>query len=474
MTMLPSPPLAASRARLGGLLRPAIRPRARLAFALASVMFSGLACSAGAAAGGPVRPLADDFVVVGESPDPKSIALYTPSIERLPSGRLAASYSYTNRPKKVGESYLLTSDDHGLSWTRRAKSPTNQGRLFTAGNVLYYLAVRYVANPGNNPRGAPLCIQASRDNGVTWTEPSDLRSEGVWHQTAANVWQANGNVYLVMERDTKGNISTWRVGSLAPILMRAKATDDLTRPEAWRYASEITFQDVVPGYVENDMKTDLFGVPFYKTSFPAATPLGHGQNFPPPGWLECNVVQILDPNHIWHDPTGHTFHLFLRAHTGLTNYAAIAQVKEKPDGSMETELVKAPSGKTLLFIPFPGGQMRFHVLYDQQTRLYWMLGSQTTDSMVRMDRMPNERYGRPDNERHRMVLHFSTNMIDWCFAGVVSIGPSPKQARHYASMAFDGDDLVVLSRSADSRAPNAHDGNLITLHRVKDFRALVY
>ncbi len=425
-------------------------------------------------AAGPVRPLADAFVAVGESPDPKNIALYTPSIESLPSGRLVASYSYTNRPKKVGESYLLTSDDAGKSWIKRAESPTNQGRLFSAGGVLYYLATRYVANPGNNPKGAPLSIQVSRDQGTTWSEPSDLRSEGVWHQTAANVWQANGNVYLVMEQDVKRNISTWRVGSLAPILMRAKASADLTRPEAWSYATEITFQDVVPGYTENEMKTDLFGIPFYKTSFPAATQLGHGHNFPPPGWLECNVVQILDPNHIWHDPSGHTFHLFLRAHTGLTNYAAIAQVTEKPDGTMETELVKAPSGKTLLFVPFPGGQMRFHVVYDVETKLYWMLGSQTTDSMVRLDRMPEERYGRPDNERHRLVLHFSKNMIDWCFAGVVAIGPSPKQARHYASMAIDGGDLVVLSRSADSRAANAHDGNLITFHRVKNFRELVY
>jgi len=41
-------------------------------------------------------------------------------------------------------------------------------------------------------------------------------------------------------------------------------------------------------------------------------------------------------------------------------------------------------------------------------------------------------------------------------------------------MAIDGDDLVVLSRSGDERAKTAHDGNLITFHRVRDFRGLVY
>jgi hypothetical protein len=41
-------------------------------------------------------------------------------------------------------------------------------------------------------------------------------------------------------------------------------------------------------------------------------------------------------------------------------------------------------------------------------------------------------------------------------------------------MAIDGNDLVILSRSGDKRAKSAHDGNIITFHRIKDFRALVY
>ncbi|OAM89906.1 hypothetical protein AW736_11365 [Termitidicoccus mucosus] len=77
-------------------------------------------------------------------------------------------------------------------------------------------------------------------------------------------------------------------------------------------------------------------------------------------------------------------------------------------------------------------------------------------------------------ETGRLVLHFSKNMIDWCFAGLAAVGPSPKQARHYASMDMDGDDLVILSRSGDARAKSAHDGNLITFHRVRNFRDLVY
>lgn len=65
-------------------------------------------------------------------------------------------------------------------------------------------------------------------------------------------------------------------------------------------------------------------------------------------------------------------------------------------------------------------------------------------------------------------------MVDWCFAGLVDQSGFDKQSRHYASMDFDGDDLIILSRSGDEDAFSAHDGNIITLHTVKNFRSLVY
>ena len=94
--------------------------------------------------------------------------------------------------------------------------------------------------------------------------------------------------------------------------------------------------------------------------------------------------------------------------------------------------------------------------------------------MTRADRLAPDRYGLPNNERHRLQLHFSRNCVDWCFAGIVAMGGSHRQARHYASMVIDGDDLHVLSRSGDDRAASAHNGNLITFHTVRGFRGLVY
>jgi hypothetical protein len=88
--------------------------------------------------------------------------------------------------------------------------------------------------------------------------------------------------------------------------------------------------------------------------------------------------------------------------------------------------------------------------------------------------MSKDRFNLPYDERHRLQLHFSRNCVDWCFAGLVAKTEHPRQARHYATMVFDGDDLHILSRSGDARAKNAHDGNIITFHTVRDFRELVY
>ena len=414
---------------------------------------------------GKVPLLANDYVVVFESPFPDGAFCYTPGLIRLHSGRLVATMDLgglrvpeLNPPIKLENSErggftsvgkIFTSDDGGQTWKHQADFPGIHARPFVAGDSIYVMG-----------QAGDLIILRSDDAGETWSETVKLTDGETWHQSACNVHYAHGNVYLVMEKRVYFEQDRWPVHEIAPVLLRGKIGDDLTKRENWTFASELVFGDLLPDNL------DLMGFPFW-------TPY-ETKGMAPLGWLETNVVRFHDPDHVWFDSTGLTYHLWMRAHTGGTGYAAIAKVVENEDGTMTTQVETVPSGQRILFVPCPGGQMRFHVLYDERENIYWLLSTLPWDSMTHVDKLPTDRYNLPNNERQVLALHFSKNMIDWRMAGVVAQGNSAKESRHYASMAFDGDDLLVLSRSGDERAKSAHDGNLITFHRVQNFRDLVY
>lgn len=418
------------------------------------------------------RPLADEFVTVYRSPSPQDIFCYSPGLALAQSHRLVATFDLGGAgvqrlpgPKAAqgdfglpSQGKIYTSDDGGQRWVHRGDFPFLHARPFAAGQSLYVLG-----------HAGDLTITRSDDLGQTWSPAVALTRGEHWHQAPCNVHYANGCVYLVMEKRVRSEVKGWPVSELAPVLMRARIGTDLTRRESWTFASELSFADAV---ATEDL--EHFGIPFFRTLPKAQVPVAPGRTMSPIGWLEANVVQFLDPDHVWFDPKGRTFHLWMRAHTGTTGLAAVAKVVEEDDGRMTTQLERAPSGETMVFVPCPGGQMKFHLLFDPSSACYWLLSSQATDSLTRPDRLSPDRYGLPNNERHRLQLHFSRNGLDWCFAGIVAMGSSPRQARHYASMAIDGEDLVVLSRSGDEDAASAHNGNLITFHRIRSFRRLIY
>jgi hypothetical protein len=408
--------------------------------------------------------LANEYRVLYESADPERVYAYTPGICRLESGRLVASIDQGGPGvadlegpkglrgfgKNAWQGIVWTSDDHGATWVERTRFPFMHARPFAAGNRVYVLG-----------HDSDLMIIASDDGGETWSDPAQLTTDQFWHQSACNVINANAAVYLVMERRTRLDHPGWPVSEFAPVLMKGPVDADLTDAGNWTFASELPFYE---------LEATLGNVPVPFFSLGEVSP---GRKMNPIGWLESNVVQFRGPNHIWYDSSGRTFHLWMRAHTGGTGLACVAKVVEDANGQMTTSLEQTPAGKPFLFVPCPGGQMRFHILYDEPTGLFWLLGSIATDSTCRSERMPDNRYNLPNNERHIQGLHYSRNCIDWIPAGIVAKGNTAGEARHYASMVIDGDDLHILSRSGDHRAKSAHDGNLITLHTVRNFRHLV-
>jgi hypothetical protein len=199
------------------------------------------------------------------------------------------------------------------------------------------------------------------------------------------------------------------------------------------------------------------------------------------GWHEPYVVQITDPNQQFFDPKRRTLHILARGDVHRSNFGMLSKVVENEKGEMRFDLERTPAGTAMVFVPLPGGNIKFHVLQDPRTGLYWLLSNQVTDSMRRPGTMPESRFGLPLDQRDRLVLHYSKNLMDWVFAGLVAKGATPRESYHYCGMDIDGEDLVILSRTGDAnvrqpKAPHrdAHDTNLITFHRVRNFRALVY
>jgi len=425
-----------------------------------------------------MEALAKNYSVVKRSENPEKDFLYTPSVLKLKNGRILVSLDISDR---CGEIYA--SDDGGATWQLKGVGAFHHARLFLDGDTVYLLGHK-----------GDLVIFVSYDNGENWSEGAFLTQGESWHQSACSVWYKNGYIYLVMEQlISDGPFPYWCPNILAPVVLRGRLGTDLTQKENWLFSERVTFRDMV----QNEDMMEYFGVPFFASAlknppsdlFTVDTKVykerydlengkeGIGFSTQPIGWLETNVVEITDENHYWYDPLGKTLLLFMRAHTGESGYCCVAKaVEQTVDGRDEIRIepLTNPSGKKVLFLPMPGGQMKFYVKYDEQTKLYWLLSSQANDSMCRIERLSDERYNIPCDQRDRLTLHFSKNMVDWIFAGLVDKGDSAKQSRHYASMDIDGDDLIIASRSGDKEAQSAHNGNIITFHRVKNFRELIY
>ena len=398
--------------------------------------------------------------IIYKSPSPEDVFCYSPSILVLPSGRILAGFDFggpgvgklpgiktvSGDSKAGNQGKIIASDDGGKTWIHLADLAMFHARLFTDGNRVYFLGHDY-----------GITISASDDEGETWTDIKLLDDSCQWHQSPCAVHTDEDYIYLTMEKKV-GN--AWP--DVAPVMMRGKRGTDLTEKANWSFSNPLFYPADLPS---------TLGIPFYKTGI--LNPNGADERYCGPAcFLESHAVKIRDKNHILYDENA--IHVWMRQHSGLTNIAALAKCTIRDDGSMELGLEHSPAGTPMLHVPFPGGQMKFDICYDEETKYYWLAASQTTDSMTRPELLPDDRYGVPDNERHRLALYFSTNMFDWCFAGMAAIGKTNRHSRHYASMVIFKDDLLILSRSGDENAKSAHNGNLLTLHRVENFRKLIY
>jgi len=343
-----------------------------------------------------------------QSPSPTEIFCSTPFLCRGFEQRMIASFdlagpgvahlvgekSDTGDFNASNQARIYTSDDHGSSWRERTRLPMLHSRVFRAGKRLYCL--------GHSGR---LLIAASSDNGTTWGPAKLLDDRFSYHQSGCTIDRCHGRIYLVMECAEGRN--TWP--DVALILMSADEQADLTRWENWRQSDRLHFDGIASC-------PQPFGMPFY--------PLGNQTPGHPdvrfngaPGFLETNVLRIYDPHHTFYDPEDRTVVLISRLHSGTTNMAVFLRGREDADGSLHIDTFTTPGGAPFLYVPLPGGHMKFQIIYDDRSRYYWLASTQSTDSMTKPEFLEEKRYNLPNNERRRLALYYSA---------IWSIGAGPE------------------------------------------------
>ncbi len=386
-------------------------------------------------------PLIASEKIIATSPDPSGVFLFTPALIEGFDGRFIAAIDYggpgtgiLDGPKSAFGDYksgnqirVLVSDDRGRHWKEtEARIPMMHEILFKAGDGLYMLG-----------HARKLMICCSEDNGLTWSKPAVLREDGRWHQSCGAVDIYDGKVTLVYEQWIYEGHKWPGVG---PVLMQADENADLTDPSSWRF-SELYNPDA-----------DIIAA---KPSGIPALPVS--QDSPGnAGILETNVVRVYNPDNPLYEPSGVV--LMMRANTGFKNIGAMLAGRWDKEGNLSIGRLKH-FGEEIFYTYIPGGHLKFHIQYDPETELYWMVHSHINSNM---------------DERRRLALSFSTDLQTWTMAGIVAVGPADNAARNYATLIISGPDIFILSRSGDVNARNNHDGNISTFHRVRNFRKLVY
>lgn len=423
-----------------------------------------------------VIPLDPQPVTIHASPDPAAVFHANPSLMALASGRLLATLhlhgpGVTKLPGVKGKHYpfnhlllgkIYSSNDKGATWQHVWDFPFAFARLFRDGGTLYALG-----HKGN------LQIIKSQDGGNTWTKPESLTAEddagGHYTQGPGQVLIHQGFVYAAFMKMHPAPFNGWPGSILIPVVLRAKLGSNLLSAKSWTFSGpEKTFSDWFsrPDYPG-------FGIPFFSTpSADHADPIGGGRFANRIGWDDAHILPMPPPPNQWHDPAG----LLLVCRTGVhrSNLAAVLKINTQPDTAPVLEPLTAPSGVPLALIPWPGGNQKFDVCFDEPSGLYWMAGNRMTDTMTLPARLNARWQGLPHEESSGLQLHFSRNLVDWSFAGLLEQPPWPGPFRTACALAIKGQDLHVAARAGDETCKKISSTHLVLSYRVPDFRSLIY
>ena len=377
------------------------------------------------------HPLAQDFEIALQVPEPALSFFHDPNMARLDDGTLIIAAPQWSRDRNKPD-YVLRitrSRDGGQTWEELPGLLYQEGIPFVLDEQLF-MFVQEVSH-------RDVQIVASNDEGATWTDPVTVIEGPVWNISTARLVRPD-SLFWAMDYDLPARMYS---GKLMVRLDRRKSVLD---PQAWSTSN----------VVEPPQLSDLLTRGLYP----------HG-NTPDLTTSWSNQFVLLEPNTV--DVNGR-IRIFTRAiidEYATAHMAAVYDYDEEAGELVFTQLAA-----------WPGGQCKFFIVPDEDHAMYWMLSNLVTNSQDLLGwgrRMRETGYqGGPGNERRWLFLHYSIDCLNWFPAGCVARWPhEPRRSFMYPSAVVDGDDLVILSRSSRDSG-DQHDADLCTIHRVAHFRDL--
>jgi len=342
------------------------------------------------------------------------IYIASPSITVMPNGYYVASHDLFDSGTNYDTTKVFLSTDRGATWSHRA---TIVGQFWST--VFEHRGDLYLFGPER--QGGNLIARKSTDYGRTWTEPTGpttgLIREGRYGGTpnapvlhGGRIWIAQGGT---------------RVAS-------APADADLLRADSWHVSAPIPDRHA----------QDYFAARWQ-------------------GWSEAQAVAS--------PQTGVVLMPKIRA----LPRTALLQVDEAT-GEMRFDGA-APNA----FPSLPGGEKKFGARYDRVSRKFFVLSNPVLPLEANHPGLAD----KPEMIRNSAGVLSSRDLVHWNVEKLFLYSPNLDDGTfgegfQYFNFVIDGDDLAVVARTAidvgdgQNRPPRGHDTNLMTFHRIEDFRNL--
>ena len=312
--------------------------------------------------------------------------------------------------------HILVSTDGGGKWRELSNLPYYSCVPWTRGDELYVFAMK----GGAKARNDDLLLLRSTDGGANWSTPVTLFRGHYWNCHTGMVLR-DQKLYWAVDDLSLG-------GKRGPVAVIGDLSGDPLQARAWRLSNPVPF----PGMPEQMISRPLRGL---------------GSRY-----LEPNVIDVYGQ-----------LRILATVKAARQSSAGVCAVLDLEDDGREARLTFNQ------FSSMPGGQLKFCVIWDAVSKLFWATANLVADSQGAMPwwgQAAKQTKFRGDgglggNDRRFLMLFYSLDALNWFQAGCVAQAAKVSQSFMYARPVIDGDDLAIISRSS-IEAPNQHDADHAT------------